>query len=398
MSGDYIVFGSPFIEEDEIEAVTATLRSGWIGTGPRVQEFQERFREYVGARNAIAVSSCTSALHLALLAAGVGPGDEVITTALTFAATANVIVHTGAVPVLVDVVRETMNIDPQRVEEAVTSRTKCVIPVHFAGRPCDMDAIGEVARRHGLVVVEDAAHAVETVWRGRKVGSISPLTCFSFYVTKNLTTAEGGMVTTGDDRLARDLKVWALHGLSADAWKRFSDAGYRHYEVVHPGFKYNMTDIQAALGLCQLAKVPLWHRRREEVWRRYDEAFAGLPCVRPAPPEPGTVHARHLYTLLVDPDEAGMGRDELMAALHERGIGTGVHYRALHMHRYYRERFGYRPEDFPNAAWIGERTLSLPLSAKLTDAQVERVAGAVRDVLARRALRPGAGGRAMSRP
>jgi dTDP-4-amino-4,6-dideoxygalactose transaminase len=381
MADDYIVFGSPSIGPEEIEAVEQTLRSCWIGTGPRVQEFERAFASYVGARNAVAVNSCTAALHLSLLAAGIGPGDEVITPALTFAATANVVVHTGATPVLVDVGRDTMNVDPEAVARALTPRTRCVIPVHFAGRPCDMDSIAAIARRHGLIVVEDAAHAIEAEYHGRKVGTISPMTCFSFYVTKNLTTAEGGMICTEDDDLARELRIWALHGLSADAWKRFSDSGYRHYEVVHPGFKYNMTDIQAALGLCQLRRLGAWQRRRQEIWTRYDEAFAGLPVARPAPAEPQTVHARHLYTLLVDEAEAGIGRDAFMARLHARGIGTGVHYRALHLHRYYRERFGFRPEDFPEAHRIGERTVSLPLSAKLTDADVDRVIGAVRGVL-----------------
>ncbi len=385
MSDDYIVFGSPLIEQDEIEAVCETLRSCWIGTGPRVQEFEERFRAFTGARNAVAVNSCTAALHLSLLAAGVGPGDEVITTALTFAATANVIVHAGATPVLIDVRRDTMNIDPQLVERAITSRTRGVIPVHFAGRPCEMDAIGDLARRHGLVVIEDAAHAAEAVYRGRKIGSMSLLTCFSFYVTKNLTTAEGGMVCTDDDAMARELKVRALHGLSADAWERFSDAGYRHYDVVHPGFKYNMTDIQAALGLCQLRKVPGWLERRQDIWKRYDAAFGDLPCQLPAPAAADTVHARHLYTLLIDVERAGITRDEVMRALHERRVGTGVHYRGVHLQRSYRDRFGFRPEDFPNATWIGERTISIPLSAKLTDEQVERIIGAVRDVLCRRA-------------
>lgn len=377
----YIIFGSPIIGEEEIQAVTETLRSCWIGTGPRVHAFQDAIARHTGAEHALAVGSCTAALHLAMVVAGVGPGDEVITTPMTFAATANAIVHTGATPVFVDCCRDTMNIDPERIAEAITPRTKVVLPVHFAGRPADMDRIGEIARRNDLLVIEDAAHALEAVYKGRRVGSISELSCFSFYVTKNITTAEGGMVTTSRADLAEKIQTYALHGLSADAWSRFSDKGYKHYEVVFPGFKYNMTDIQASLGIVQLGKIGGWLERRNAIWARYDEAFADLPVSIPAPAEPETVHARHLYTLLVDDARAGIGRDDFMVAMHRRGVGTGVHYRALHTHPYYRERFGYRPDRFPNARFIGDRTVSLPLSPKLSDADVERIIGAVRSVL-----------------
>jgi dTDP-4-amino-4,6-dideoxygalactose transaminase len=381
MSQSYIVFGRPSIGEEEIAAVAATLRSGWIGTGPRVQQFEAAFASYTGARHAVAVNSCTAALHLAMRAAGIRRGDEVITTPMTFAATANTILHVGAIPVFVDVDRQTMNIDVGLIERAITKRTRAILPVHFAGRPCDMDAIGVIARRHGLVVIEDAAHCIEGVFRGRKVGAISPLTCFSFYATKNMTTAEGGMVCTNDEETAHNIKVNALHGLSRDAWKRFSDQGYSHYEVVSPGFKYNMTDIQAALGLCQLPRLEGWLRRREDIWVRYDAAFADLPCWTPTPAEPGTLHARHLYTLLLDIDRLDKTRDQIMCELHQMGVGTGVHYQSLHLHKYYRERFGFRQEDYPEASWIGERTLSLPLSPKLTEAEVGRVIDGVRRVL-----------------
>jgi dTDP-4-amino-4,6-dideoxygalactose transaminase len=376
----YIVFGSPLIDREMIDAVTRTLETCWIGTGPRVRELEVAFARYVGASHALATSSCTAALHLALLASGVGAGDEVITTPMTFCATANAIIHTGATPIFADCQRDTMNIDPRAIEAAITPRTRAVVPVHFAGRPADMDEICDIARRHQLLIIDDAAHAIESVYRGRKIGTIGHLTCFSFYVTKNLTTAEGGMVTTADPALADRIRVLGLHGLSADAWSRFSDDGFKHYDVVYPGFKYNLTDLAASLGLAQLPRLHAWLERRAQVWARYQEALAGLPLTLPPPPAPDTVHARHLFTVLVDPG-ARVGRDEFISAMHERGIGSGVHYRALHTHAYYRERWGFRPEQFPNAYDIGQRTASLPLTPKLSDAQVDRIIQAVREIL-----------------
>lgn len=376
----YIIFGSPIIDSDAMQAVTRTLESGWIGTGPRVHELENLFAQYTGARHALATSSCTAALHLAMVASGVGPGDEVITTAMTFCATANSIIHTGATPVFVDCQRDTMNIDPAAVEAAITPRTKAIVPVHFAGRPVDMDAITAIAEKHGLLVIEDAAHAIESSFRGRKIGAISNITCFSFYVTKNMTTGEGGMVTTNDPELAARIKTFGLHGLSADAWSRFSDKGYKHYDVVFPGFKYNLTDMAASLGLAQLPHLEGWLARRATVWNRYREALSELPLTLPAEPEPNTVHARHLYPVLVQ-DEAKVSRDQFLSEMHKNKVGCGVHYRALHVHPYYRDRWGFVPEQFPNAYFIGERTVSLPLTPKLTDAEVERVIRATRQVL-----------------
>jgi dTDP-4-amino-4,6-dideoxygalactose transaminase len=380
MRESFLVFGSPAIDEAEIAEVVATLRSGWIGTGPRVARFEELFREYTGARHAVAVNSCTAALHLSMLASGVGAGHEVITTPMTFCATANAVLHVGARPVFVDVDRATGNIDPDRIAGAITPRSKAIVPVHYAGRPCEMDRLSQIAGDHGLLVIEDAAHAIEGVYNGRKIGTIGDLTCFSFYVTKNVVTAEGGMVTTRDPELAAKIKMYALHGMSKDAWKRFSDEGYRHYEVLFPGFKYNMTDLQAALGIHQIGRVTAGAKRRQEIWDRYNDAFADLPVVRPAPIPDGIVHARHLYTLLVQSELIGRSRDQIMDDLIRLKIGTGVHYTALHLHPYYRRTFGYGSGDFPNAEYIGARTLSLPFSAKLTDQDVDDVIEAVRKV------------------
>ena len=326
---EFLIFGSPALEEAEIQEVVATLRSGWIGTGPKVARFEEEFRRYIGAPHAMALNSCTAALHLSMIAAGVGPGDEVVTVPHTFAASANAIVHTGATPVFVDVDVRTQNMDAARLPAAITAKTKAILPVHFAGRPADMDAINDVARRHGLLVIEDAAHATEGVYHGRRVGTLGDAACFSFYVTKNLVTGEGGMVTTSRADWAEKIQTYGLHGLSKGAWKRYSDEGFVHYQVLFPGFKYNMTDLQAALGIHQLARVEANLRRREEIWRRYDEAFAELAFELPPAPAPGARHARHLYTLRVETGRSLASRDRLLAALHAEGIGAGVHYRAL---------------------------------------------------------------------
>lgn len=379
----YLVFGSPQIEQAEIDEVVDSMRTAWLGTGPKVAKFEAAFKEYIGSQYAMAVNSCTAGLHLSMLVAGIGPGDEVITTSMTFCATANTIVHAGATPVLVDCDRDTMLIDPQRIEDAITDRTRAIVPVHLAGRPCDMDAIGDIARRHDLIVIEDAAHATETVYKGRKIGDISHLTCFSFYATKNVVTGEGGMVTTNNSDFADKIKMYGLHGMSRDAWKRFSDDGYKHYQVIFPGFKYNMMDLQAAIGLHQLARVVENLKRRNEIWQIYNEAFASLPVGLPVPAEPDTVHARHLYTLMIDQEQCGLSRDDFMKKLHLLNIGTGVHYIGVHLHPYYRERFNFKENDFPNATWISDRTVSIPLSPKLSDSDVNDVIESIRSVVNR---------------
>jgi dTDP-4-amino-4,6-dideoxygalactose transaminase len=378
---DFLVFGAPAIQEEEIAEVVATLRSGWLGTGPKTHAFEALFREYIGVKYALALSSCTAGLHISLIAAGIGPGDEVITTPLTFAATANAIIHAGATPVFADVEPDTLNLNPEQVARRITNRTKALIPVHLYGRPCNMDALLDLAQRYDLKVIEDAAHAIETIYHGRKAGTMGLCGCFSFYVTKNVITAEGGMVTTDRDDLADRIKVLSLHGLSRDAWKRYSDSGFKHYEVVYPGFKYNMTDIQASLGIHQLGRVEENLKIRERHWARYDTGFADLPVNLPPPPEPGTRHARHLYTLLLDLDRIGLTRDEFMNRLQAENIGCGVHFVALHLQKYYRETYGFQPEDYPVSTAASQRTVSLPLSAKLTDQDAEDVVNAVRHIL-----------------
>ena len=377
----FLVFGSPLIGEEEKKEILDCLETGWLGTGPKVARFEQDFRAYKQAGFAVAMNSCTAALHLSILAANIGPGDEVITTPLTFCASVNAIIHAGGQPVLADVDPSTFNIDPVRVEAQITKRTKAILPVHFAGRPCDMDGLGMLARKHGLLLIEDCAHAIETTYKGKHVGTFGEFGCFSFYVTKNVATGEGGMVLTPREDAANRLKILALHGMSKDAWKRFTDEGYKHYQVVECGFKYNMMDIQAALGIHQLRRVEANWRRRQEIWQIYQRAFQDLPLTLPAPPEEGTRHAYHLYTVLVDSERTGVSRDAFMGALTAENVGVGVHYRSIPVQPYYAERFGWKPEDYPNSVSIGEQTVSLPLSAKLTDEDVHDVIQAVRKTL-----------------
>jgi dTDP-4-amino-4,6-dideoxygalactose transaminase len=380
MSSDFITFGAPKIERDEIDEVVRCLESGWIGTGPRVAQFESEFAAYKGVLHAAAVSSCTAAMHLSVLAAGIGAGDEVITSVLTFCATVNAITHAGATPVLADVDPRTMNIDPAEVESRITPRTKAILPVHFAGRPCNMDALLDIAQRHGLLIIEDCAHAIESEYHGRKTGTFGDFGCFSFYATKNVTTGEGGMVVTRRENDLARIKMLALHGLSKDAWKRFTDEGYKHYFVVETGFKYNMTDLQASLGIHQLRRVERNWLRREEIWQQYNEALVDLPLKLPALPEPDTRHAYHLYTVLINKELSEIDRDEFLEFMTARGIGVGVHYLSLAEHPVYQERFAWRPEDYPVAMRIGRQTVSLPLSPKLTDGEIARVIEAVRAI------------------
>ena len=370
----FLPFGRPCLGEEEINAVVETLQSRWIGTGPKAVQFEKLFGEYVHSRHALAVNSCTAALHPSLIASGIGPGDEVITSPLTFAATANVIVHVGAKPVFADIDAFTLNVDPRNIEKAITRRTKAVIPVHYGGLPCEMDTIMALAKRHNLVIIEDAAHAVGGRHKGQMIGTLGNLTCFSFYANKNLTTAEGGMVTTDSDELAEKIEVYRLHGLSKHAWQRYSSRTLLLSDALYPGFKYNMPDLIAALGIPQLKKVEGALAMRECYAQIYDEAFVDMPGVRlqPRPTDGETRHALHLYVLILDPDQFTVTRNDILNALLAENIGAALHYRALHTHPYYRETYGYAPEDYPIAYAVGESILSLPLTPCMTEADVSR--------------------------
>lgn len=377
---DFLPFALPLIGREEEQEVLDTLRSGWLTTGPKTKRFEAKCAEYLGVRHAIAMNSCTGALHVGLAALGIGPGDEVITTPVSWPATANVVLHLGATPVFVDVEPDTLNIDPARVEKAITPRTKAILPVHIAGQTCDMDALLAIAERHGLPVFEDAAHAMGATHGGRKVGALSTAAAFSFYPTKNLTTAEGGLLVTDDDEIADRARVLSLHGISRDAWKRYSPDASLHWELIEPGYKYNMTDVQASLGLHQLAKLDAFREVRARYAARYDAEFAGLAALQPLVHRGYGVHSHHLYVVRLNLDVLRVTRDEFMLALREEGIGTGVHFRSMHLQPYYRDKLGMEPGALPVAADVSERIVSLPLYPKMTGQDVEDVVRAVRKV------------------
>jgi dTDP-4-amino-4,6-dideoxygalactose transaminase len=376
---EFLPFAPPLIGEEEIAEVVDTLRSGWITTGPKTRRFEEDFAAYVGAPSALAVSSCTAALHTALVTLDVGPGDEVITTPLTFAASVNVIEHVRARPVLVDVEPDTLNLDPEAVGRAVTPHTRVILPVHYAGHPGELDPLRELAARRGLAVLEDAAHALPARYRGRTIGSGPNPAAFSFYATKNLTTGEGGMLT-GDPEFLQRARTISLHGMSRDGWKRYEKGGSWYYDILFPGFKYNMTDIQAALGLWQLRKLERFQARRREVVQAYDAAFGDHPAFETPVTRPHVEHAWHLYALRLRPEALRIDRDRFITELHARNIGTSVHFIPIHAHPFYRDRYGYRPEDFPVAWDAYRRLVSLPLTARLQQQDVDDVIEAVLDV------------------
>jgi dTDP-4-amino-4,6-dideoxygalactose transaminase len=389
MRSEFLVFGRPVIGDAEIAEIVDSLRSGWIGTGPKVHRFEAMLAEHISVEHVRCLSSCTAALILSMKILGVGRGDEVIVPAMTFVASANAVEHTGATPIFVDSEPGTGLIDLDAAEAAITTRTRAIMPVHFAGRPVDMDRLNALRDRHGLLVIEDAAHALGAEWRGSQIGSHGNLAAYSFYVTKNITTIEGGALATDDHEIAAEVERLALHGLSLGAWQRFSDAGFKHYEVEEPGFKFNMTDVQAALGIHQLPRLDAWIDLRAELWARYDELLADLPVTTPLPPEQASRHARHLYQILVDSD-AAMTRDELVDFLTARKIGVGVHYRGVHLHPFYRDRYELVPEDFSVASEISNRTLSLPLSPGVSEADQLDVVEALTQALSSPARRSAA--------
>jgi dTDP-4-amino-4,6-dideoxygalactose transaminase len=380
----FLSFARPSIGEAEIAELLDSINSGWITTGPKTERFQQMFTQYVGGKFAASVSSATAGLHVALLAHGVGEGDEVITTPMTFAATANVIVLVGATPVLADIHRDTLQIDVRELAKKITKRTKAIVPVHYVGQPADLDPMLDLARQHGFAIIEDAAHAVGTEYRGRKIGSFPTTSVFSFHPNKNITTGEGGMVVTDDEAVFEKVSLLKFHGMDRNAWKRFDKSGSPRYDITMPGFKYNMMDIQAALGIHQLPRLDGFIETRRHLADRYNSAFAGLqglilPSMVPYPSR----HAWHLYAPLVDIDALTIDRDRFMAELKLRNIGSGLHYSALHEFTYYAERFGWKPEDFPNAHFVSERIVSLPLFPAMTERDQDDAIAAARDVCAR---------------
>jgi len=392
----FLPFSPPLIGEEEIAEVVDTLRSAWITTGPKVKQFEVEFAAAVSAPSALALSSCTAALHVALAALGIGPGDLVITTPMTFCSTVHVIEQVGAQPVLVDVEPVTLNLNMSEVRKTLQrlngapgrgGPVKAIIPVHLYGHPCDVEQVLDIASEYKLAVIEDAAHALPAKHKGRVIGShangseVPVLTCFSFYATKNLTTGEGGMLT-GRPELVDEARIWSLHGMNRDAWKRYSSGGSWYYEVVRPGFKYNMTDLQAAIGLHQLRKLPSFHRRRQEIVQQYNEAFSLLAGVETPVQNDGVEHAWHLYVLRLHSPELAISRADFIEELKRRNIGSSVHFIPVHLHPYYRDKYRFRPDDFPVACREWERLVSLPLSPKMTEGDVDDVIAAVKDIAA----------------
>ncbi|MEI8078203.1 MAG: DegT/DnrJ/EryC1/StrS family aminotransferase [bacterium] len=386
---EFLPFALPDIGEAEIAAVVETLRSGWITTGARTRQFEAEFAAYTGAKHALAVNSCTAALHLALEAVGVKRDDEVLVPTVTFAATAEVVRYVDAKPVLVDCRADDLTMDVEQAAAAVTPRTKAIIPVHYSGTPCEMDAILALAKRHGLAVIEDAAHALPTEYQGRKVGTIGDITCFSFYATKTVTTGEGGMITTANDAWADRMRVMCLHGISKDAWKRYTASGSWYYEIMAPGYKYNLTDIASAIGIHQLRRCEEMWRRRRELAISYREAFGQLEELELPAERPGTRHAWHLFPIRLRLEKLAINRAAFMDGLREAGIGASVHFIPLHLHPYYRDTYGCQPPDCPVATREYERLVSLPLYSKMTAAEARRVVAAVSGLVTKGRLKHG---------
>ncbi len=387
MRSEFLNFSPPLIGEEEIDEVVKTLRSGWITTGPQVERFQSEFKEFIGAEAALALNSCTSALHVALAALGIGPGDRVVSTPMTFASSIHVIEHMGAEPVLVDVEPDTLNIDPDQIEAAVKAdpSIKAILPVHLYGHPAEMDPILDIARRYKLAVIEDAAHSLPARYRGRMIGApvdgdVTNLVAFSFYATKNLTTGEGGMLT-GPPELIDQARVWSLHGMSRDAYKRYTAEGSWFYEVLLPGFKYNMPDLQAAMGVQQLAKLPQFQRRRREIVDQYHEAFAAMEGLERPVERAHVESAWHIYAIRLHLDRLKIDRSRFIEELRDRNIGSSVHFIPVHIHPYYRDKYNFAPDRFPVAFGAYERLVSLPLSPKMTDEDAADVIEAVEDIL-----------------
>ncbi len=371
-----IPYFKPTIEREEIDEVVDTLKSGWITTGPKTKRFEEDFNRYIGSKHSVAVNSCTAALHIALVAAGIKEGDEVITTPFTFASTAEVICYLKAKPVFVDIKEDTYNINPDKIEEKITNKTKAIIPVHYGGQPCDMDKIMAIAKKYNLKVIEDAAHAVGAEYKEKKIGTIGDITAFSFYATKNMTSAEGGMATTGDDKYAKKMRILSLHGISKDAWKRYSDEGSWYYEILMLGYKYNMTDIQAAMGIHQLKKLERFNKKREMLAEIYNKEFSEIEEIKLRKIKDDVKNVWHLYTIRLD-----QSRNQFIEELKKRGVGTSVHFIPLHLHPFYKQTLGYKEGDFPVAERVYANIISLPLYSGMNENDVRYVIDAVKDII-----------------
>ncbi len=381
-----VPFFKPCIGEQEERAVIDVLRSGWLTTGPKVSEFEARFAEYTGAKHAIALSSCTAAQHLALELLEIDSEDEIITTPFTFSSTASEILHSGGKIRFVDVLPESGNIDPSLVEEAINENTRAVIPVHFAGMPCDMDSLLGIASVYGLKVIEDAAHALEAKYKNRKIGSLGDCTCFSFYVTKNITTAEGGMLTCDDDEFARKARVLSLHGMSKDAWKRYLPADKRssashYYQILHRGFKYNMSDIQAALGVEQLASAETFWLKRDKAVKKYREDLSDISEIELFEENKDSKNARHLMVIKLNLDFLTIDRDRFMEELRKLGIGCSIHFISLHLHPFYRDKYRFSESDFPVSADLSRRVITLPLFADISVDDIDHVVNSIKDII-----------------
>jgi dTDP-4-amino-4,6-dideoxygalactose transaminase len=381
MSSEFIPFHRPSIGEDEVQSVVETLRSGWLTTGPKVKTFEADFSRYVGSSHAVALNSGTAALHLALDAVGIKEGDEVLVPALTFAATAEVVFYLKAKPVLVDCQPDTLNIDPEAIERKVTPKTKAIIPVDIAGQPCKYREILEIARTHNLKVIEDAAHALPAAYHKEQVGRISDITCFSFYATKTITTGEGGMATTDNPEWANRMRIMSLHGISLDAWDRYTEQGSWYYEIIRPGYKYNLTDIAAALGIEQLKRCDQFFEARRRIADHYHQAFAEMPEIQIPACAPDVQHAWHLYVIQLSIERLRINRQDFIKALKGENIGASVHFIPLHLHPFYRDTFGYQPADFPQASAVFERIVSLPIYPDMTEGNVRDVIVAVRKLI-----------------
>ena len=381
MTPELLPFHQASIGEEEVKEIIQTLNSGWLTTGQKTRLFEKTFADYIGCKHAIGLNSCTAGLHLSLVVSGVSSGDEVITSPITFPATTNVIVHQNAKPVFVDVEPETLNINCSEIESKINDSTKAILPVHFAGHPCDMDTIISLAQKHNLTVIEDAAHALESKYHGNKIGAIGNFTAFSFYATKNITTGEGGMLTTNDDHYADKLRILSLHGISKNAWKRYGKEGFQHWELLMPGYKYNMFDMQASLGIHQIKKVESFLNRRVQIVKKYNDAFEKTEEIQLLKPESNIKHAHHLYVIVIKTENLKVSRDEVLNEIQKRGIGVAVHFRSLHLQPFFKQHFNYKKGMFPQAEYLSDRVISLPLYPKMTDEDVSRVIETVLGVL-----------------